>query len=71
MKIALEAGQVTKEKAIREDGKNEGYWALFSEDIYESMKEMFKSLLEKLCCKHKLELCKGKTTLRIVYEDSI
>lgn len=34
MKIALEAGQVTKEKAIREDGKNGGYWALFSEDIY-------------------------------------
>lgn len=34
MKIALEAGQVTKEKAIREDGKDGGYWPLFSEDIY-------------------------------------
>lgn len=56
MKIALEAGQVTKEKAIREDGKNGGYCPLFSEDIYESMKEMFKGLLEKLCCKHKLDL---------------
>ena len=34
MKIALEAGQVTKEKAIREDGEDGGYWPLFSEDIY-------------------------------------
>lgn len=34
MKIALEAGQVTKEKAIREDGEDGGYCPLFSEDIY-------------------------------------
>lgn len=33
MGIALESGQVTKEKAIRDDG-HAPYWPLYSEDIY-------------------------------------
>lgn len=34
MKIAYECGQVTKEKALRNDDSNIKYWPLYSEDIY-------------------------------------
>lgn len=34
MKIAYECGQVSKEKALRNDDSNIKYWPLYSEDIY-------------------------------------